>query len=184
MGFWGYLLVTATLSAAHEMSVLMPPTVEEFVDVLKGGERRGERPYFTGANEPGLTCTGAQIELLGGLIDEFNTATTAQARFARVCRFMVDAGAGAAEKAAGPQTLAGGTPQTVDEYKMVPGAAPGTVYFLEDYPEGSEAHGMTLAVGVFRWVRFNAMLVDAEVQSFASVEERNAAGQQLGVEIM
>ena len=42
---------------------------------------------------------------------------------------------------------------------------------------------MTLAVGVFRWVRFNAMLVD-EVQSFASVEERNAAGQQLGVEIM
>ena len=86
--------------------------------------------------------------------------------------------------AVGPQTLAGGTPQTVDEYKMVPGAAPGTVYFLEDYPEGSEAHGMTLAVGVFRWVRFNAMLVDAEVQSFASVEERNAAGQQLGVEIM
>ena len=43
---------------------------------------------------------------------------------------------------------------------------------------------MTLAVGVFRWVRFHAMLVDAEVQSFASVEERNAAGQQLGVEIM
>ena len=53
------------------MSVLMPPTVEEFVEVLKGGERRGERPYFTGADEPGLTCTGAQSELLGGLIDEF-----------------------------------------------------------------------------------------------------------------
>jgi hypothetical protein len=64
---------------------------------------------------------------------------------------------------------------------MVPGAAPETVYFLEDYPEGHEAHGMTLAVGVFRWVRFNASLVDAQVQSFASVEERNAAVQQLGV---
>ena len=89
-----------------------------------------------------------------------------------------------AEQAAGPQTVAGGTPQTVEAYKMVPGAAPETVYFLEDYPEGHEAHGMTLAVGVFRWVRFNAKLVDAEVQPFASVEERNAAGQQLGVEIM
>ena len=93
---------------------------------------------------------------------------------------MVDAVA--AEKAAGPQTLAGGTPQTVEAYKMVPGAAPETVYFLEDYPEGNEAHGMTLAVGVFRWVRFNASLVDAEVhQTFTSVEDRNAAVQQLGV---
>jgi len=69
----------------------------------------------------------------------------------------------------------------VEAYKMVPGAAPETVYFLEDYPDGNEAHGMTLAVGVFRWVRFNASLVDAQVQSFASVEERNAAVQQLGV---
>jgi hypothetical protein len=169
------LLVTARLSAAHKMSVLMPPTADEFVDVLKGGDH----PCFTGANEPGLTCTGSQIELLGGLIDEFNTATSAQARFARVCRFMVDAVA--AEQAAGPQTLAGGTPQTVEAYKMVPGAAPETVYFLEDYPDGNEAHVMTLAVGVFRWVRFNASLVDAQVQSFTSVEERNAAVQQLGV---
>jgi len=169
------LLVTATLRVAHEMSVLMPPTADEFVDVLKGGER----PCFTGANEPGLTCTGAQFELLGGLIDDFNTATTAQARFARVCRFMVEAGA--AEKAAGAQTLAGGSPQTVEDYKMVCGASPETVYLLEDYPEGNEAHAMTLAVGVFRWARFNANLVDAKVQSFASVEERNAAARELGI---
>jgi hypothetical protein len=40
---------------------------------------------------------------------------------------------------------------------------------------------MTLAVGVFRWARFNANLVDAKVQSFASVEERNAAGRELGI---
>ena len=44
------LVVTATLSAAHEMSVPMPPTADEFVDVLKGGERRGERPCFIGVH--------------------------------------------------------------------------------------------------------------------------------------
>jgi len=35
---------------------------------------------FTGADEPGLTCTAAQKELLPMLISDFNNATSAQAR--------------------------------------------------------------------------------------------------------
>ena len=49
------------------------------------------------------------------------------------------------------------------------------MHCAQDYPDGAEAHGKTLAVGVFRWARFHAKLIGVTVQRFASAHERDAA---------
>ena len=163
-----YLFAKATLKADHDMSVMMPPSENEFVALLKGGDQ----PCFTGADEPGLTCTGAQLALLPALIEAFNAAASAQERFELLNRYMVDAAT--VEKAAGAQTV-GELSCRVARYDLVAGSSPTTVYFLEDYPDGTLAHGKTLAVGVMRWARFHVKLVDLQVHSFANADERDAA---------
>ena len=79
-----------------------------------------------------------------------------------------------AEMAAGPQTV-DGVAYTTTRYESLAGASPGTVLFVEDYPQGSTAHGKTLAVGVMRWVRFVAKGADLKVERYDSAAERDQA---------
>ena len=99
-------------------------------------------------------------------------AASAQERFELLNRYMVDAAT--VEKAAGAQTV-GELSCRVARYDLVAGSSPTTAYFLEDYPDGTLAHGKTLAVGVMRWARFHVKLVDLQVHSFANADERDAA---------
>ena len=176
-----YLFVTVTLKPDHDMASKMPPTADEFVEALKGGAQ----PCFVGADDEGITCTAAQQALLGPLCAAYNAAGTAQARFELINKYMLDAVT--AEIEAGVQTFDGvGYLVTLYEMKPAPrrggwwrgrwvGPSKGTVYYLEDYPNGPAAHGRTLAVGVFRWARFVAKLVDAKIERFKTAQERDAA---------
>ena len=163
-----YLFVTLKVKADHDMASKMPPTADEFVEVLKGGAQ----PCFVGADDEGLTCTAAQQALLGPLCEAYNAAKSAQARFDLINKYMLDAVT--AEVEAGAQTV-DGIEYVVSSYEMKPGPSEGSVYLLEDYPNGPVAHGRTLAVGVFRWSRFAAKLIDAKVERFKTAEERDAA---------
>ena len=166
-----YLLVTAALKPEHDLTLRMPATVDEFVDALTSGDR----PCFTGANDAGLTCTPAQRALLTPLIAAFNAASSGLGRVELLNKFMVEAAA--AEKAAGAQTV-DGVSYRIGDYQMqaASGEAPaGTVLFVEDYPDGPQAHGKTLAVGVMRWARFVANLVDLKVETFPNAAARDEA---------
>jgi len=156
-----YLLVTATLDESHDMYLRMPPTADAFVDALKSTNP----PCFVDKGRR-TRCIDAQTELLPALIEAFNNAGSAQKRFDLANKFMVEAAD--AEKASGDKL-------TVRRYELQPSASPETVFFLEDYPAGDEAHGKTLAVGVFRWMRFVAKLTDAKVVRYTSAQERDDA---------
>ena len=164
-----WLLATTTLIAEHDMGVAMPATAEEFVAVMTAGERKA----FTGADEEGLTCTAPQRAELNKLISAFNAAGDAQARFELLGRFMVEA---VALEGAAAQTV-DGKEYRVTRYDMFHGSdAASKAFFAEDYPLGDKAHGMTLALGVMRWCRFSAKLLELKAErGFASAAERNAA---------
>ena len=161
-----YLISTVTLNSNHNLSTCMPSTAEDFVRILMGGEQ----PCFTGANETGLTCTEAQVALLPPLIAAFNSSNSAHQRFELLNTFMTTAAA--AEKAAGPQVV-DGVKHDVKRYEVVPSKTAETVYYVEDFPSGTYAHGKTLATGVWRWARFVALLLDSKVESFASAKGRD-----------
>ena len=162
-----FVLATATVKPEHDIQVLLPP-MDEFVAALSSGDP----PCFTGASEAGLTCTPAQLALLPPFITAFNDSTSVLARFAHFNAFLLEATA--AEINAGAQTV-DGVACRVARYDLAPGESPETVYYVEDYPNGRAAHGKTLAVGVMRWFRFVAKLVDLKVDTFSSADDRDAA---------
>ena len=126
---------------------------------------------FGGAAEAGLSCTAAQRELVEKLIPAYNGAPSAQARFELVGDFMV--AAAAAEGAAAQRV--GGKEYLVTRYDMHVGGDPTKAFFAEDYPWGDAAHAKTLALGVLRWCRFSAKLLELKPQKFTSAAERDAA---------
>ena len=105
-------------------------------------------------------------------LELYHASAELQARFDLINKYMLDAVT--AEVEAGAQTV-DGIEYVVGSYEMKPGPSEGTAYILEDYPNGPVAHGRTLAVGVFRWSRFAAKLIDAKVERFKTAEERDAA---------
>ena len=162
-----YLIATAAVNSAHDMSQMMPATVEEFAAVLTAGTQ----PCWTGATD-NLSCTGQQEVLLGELINGFNNqAKTASERMLLVGQFMQDAAV--TEQA--PQLLPGqDTPFVCSQYKMLSTGEEDVVFFIEDYPQGDDAHKLSLALGVLRWCRFTSKLMDVAVQSFTNQAERDS----------
>merc|ERR1740130_618621 len=163
-----YLLADATLNCEHDMAQMMPSTVEEFCTVLA----TGERAPWSGAQAE-LACTGGQKELLGSLIPKFNGAGTPIERMTLIGEFLVEAA-----------KLEGLT-----DYKMI--LKPNGALFVEDFPNGPDEHGQTLAVGVLRWCRFEAAepagrlqskLMDLKPECFDTAAERDAALAKVGEE--
>ena len=162
-GVW--LLASASPLAQHDLLHRMPP-LDELLEAMTSGER----PMFGGAAEEGLACTAPQRELVAKLIPAYNGANK-QRRFELVGRFMVEA---AAIEGSAPQRV-GGNDHLVTRYDMHVGADPTKAFFAEDYPWGDGAHGKSLALGVLRWCRFSAKLLELKPQKFGSAEERDAA---------
>merc|ERR1711966_601323 len=68
------------------------------------------------------------------------------------------------------------------DYRMI--LKPNGALFAEDFPNGPDEHGQTLAVGVLRWCRFEAAeptgrlqskLMDLKPERFDTAAERDAA---------
>ena len=106
------------------------------------------------------------------LIEAYNAAETGAARFGVVAEFMAEA---MAAEAVAPQVM--GEAEFVcsryDIYKRE-GEATAAV-FAECFPWGDGAHGKTLALGVLRWARFQAKLIDLKPQKFATSSELDTA---------
>ena len=151
-----YILATASLVAEHDVTSMMPATADEFIRELSDGERPCFQPV-----EPPLQCTEPQKALLPALIAAYNAAASGAARFELIAKFLAEA---QALEAAAPQKL--GEEEFVctqyDIYKTGPGAA----VFAESFPWGDAAHLKTLGLGVLRWARFKANLVELEPQKF------------------
>jgi len=168
-----YILATAKLKTEHDPTSTMPDTAEDFVAVLSAGGGEGKPPPCFTPLDPPLACTAPQMALLAGLIKAYNAATTGEARFGIIAAFMAEA---VAAEAATPQKIGdeGFLCSRYDIYK-VSGSDGTTAVFAECFPWGDKAHGKTLALGVLRWARFQAKLIDLKPEFSKTPQELDAA---------
>merc|ERR1712086_730031 len=150
-----YLLTTLSLSDGCKMDavLVMPDTPEGFVGCLDCGEDDRE-------------CIARQTDLLPGLIKQFNHTEAAADELMVVAHFLVKAADIEAE-----------LQKTVTRFELVQGE-PGTVYFLEDYPTGVDAHNKTVSNRVLCWCERNGLL-KVEIKKFKTPEAREQAFAKL-----
>ena len=174
-GAGAYLLAVAALNVHHEMSQMMPASVDHFCEVLAAGDRAP----WSGA-QAGLACTRGQKELLSAIIPQFNAARTPRDRMMLVAQFLVDAAK--LEGLQGYKMIPNPPTALPDDNKGAGDDTPFEILFVEDFPNGPDEHAQTLAVGVLRWCRFEAKtpdgrlhskLFDLEAGRFASADERD-----------
>merc|ERR1712166_50939 len=150
-----YLVTTVSLSDGCKMdaALVMPDTPEGFVGCLDCGEDDRE-------------CIARQTDLLPDLIKEFNRTEAAADELMAVAHFLVKAADIEAE-----------LQKTVTRYELMQGE-PGTVYFLEDYPTGVDAHNKTVSNRVLCWCERNGLL-KVEIKKFKTKESRDKAFTKL-----
>ena len=156
-----YVLATVSLSDGYKMdaALVMPNTPKEFVGCLPEEFKR----CLAGAGDD---TSAKQTELLVPLIKEFNQTEAGKDKVMAVAQFLVKAADIEAELL-----------KTVTRYDLVHGE-PGTVYFLEDYPTGLDAHNKTISCGVLYWCESHELL-KVETKKFKTQEAREQAAAKL-----
>ena len=107
-------------------------------------------------------CAARQTNLLAPLIKQFNHTEAGEFELMAVAHFPVKDADIEAE-----------LHKTVTRYDLVQGE-PGTVYFLEDYPTGVDAHNKTISNRVLCWCESKG-LMKVEIKKFKSEESREQA---------
>jgi hypothetical protein len=129
-----YLFVELSSSETDGVYQNMPSSADEFMNILSNGER----PLWSGYKK--VVVTDDDYECLNKIINVFNNLEDNKSRMLAICEYMVDCSA-----------IETGT----SRYEIIK-IDGDKIYMVEDYPNGSESHVMSLAVGVLRWCRFTS----------------------------